>query len=787
MDFLLPIALAIPFILIPTVALAGEKNARQAGWRAIAAPAIVVSLLFILWLRNLEHGPSLISIPWIPALGINLDFIIDGLSLFYGLVVSGMGLLIVYYGIQYMDDHYKFRSRFFAYLLLFMGAMLGTVFSENLILLFIFWEMTGIASFLLIGFLHEKEESRAGARMALLVTGTTGLILMAGIVLLAQATGSFSLTEILAGDTLAEADQGLLTLAFILIAVGAFGKSAQIPFHFWLPNAMAAPTPVSAYLHSATMVKLGVFAIARFYPVFVDLPIWGPLLIVVGFSTFLLGAVLALMSNKLKGILAFSTVSALGSFIGYYGLGVVGGITFDLLHVANHVFYKGCLFMVVGIIDHCTGIKDIRQLGGLRRRMPLLAGITVVTAAAMAGVPLTFGFISKEYYLKGLTTFAENGGLLASVPLLIFFLGSIVKFAFSARLILHIFWGEESKEATAHFHAPSFRFQAAPLLLASLTLFFGLFPMFFTPILASFETAGLHAGLKDGYTLSLWHGFTGELLVSIIIMGLGVYVFYRAEKAKWRFTNIPKALRWDEYFEAGVNGMPAFSKKVTRFLRTESPIDYIPVMLGFFILLVGGYMLFAGDWGNWLTVNESDEFSLIQLFAVLLTLFAAGVVAVVRRWSTQAIALSVVGFLVTFYFVLFRAPDLAMTQILIEAATLILIILMLARLPHTLKDQLNQKIRSVIRHRISIVVAIGTGTVLGLLTYIISSRKHEDFAGLYYLKNTVDEAKGTNTVNTILVDFRGFDTLMEVAVLLIAVLGCIGLLARKIRKTKTNQ
>jgi NADH:ubiquinone oxidoreductase subunit 5 (subunit L)/multisubunit Na+/H+ antiporter MnhA subunit len=343
-------ALGLPLLGSPFVALAGRRLGRRVGWLAFAFPVISTAALLVLFINLPLPHATVVTWPWIPSLGINLSFLLDGLSLFFGLIVSGMGCLVFFYANHYLDDHYEHHGRFYCYLTLFMAAMLGTVFANNLMLLFAFWELTGLASFLLIGFLHTEESSRVGARQALLVTGFTGLVMLTGIIMLYTVTGTYQFSEIVTGGLPVAEHKTWLTVAMVLVVIGAFGKSAQFPLHFWLPNAMAAPTPVSAYLHSATMVKLGVFLCARIYPLFVENDLWAPLLSSVAFTTMALAAVLALLSHDLKAILAYSTVSQLGFLIGYYGLGPAKGVDYDYLHILNHVFYKGALFMIVG---HC--------------------------------------------------------------------------------------------------------------------------------------------------------------------------------------------------------------------------------------------------------------------------------------------------------------------------------------------------------------------------------------------------------------------------------------------------
>lgn len=773
MTALLLIALFAPFALMPFLPGVGGRLRARTGSLALLAPVVSAGLLAVITLQHPSGARELHEFTWIPSLGLNLQFQVDGLSLFFGLVVSGMGVLVAFYARHYLDDHYAHHGRFYAYLLLFMGAMLGTVFSGNLLLLFVFWELTGLASFLLIGFLHEKGESRDGARMALLVTSGTGLAMLAGVVIVGELAGTYELGAILDGG-LRGKDPALLNTAFVLIAIGAFGKSAQFPFQFWLPNAMAAPTPVSAYLHSATMVKLGVFMIARIFPAFREVELWMPVLIPLCFGTMLLGSVLALLSHDLKAILAYSTVSQLGLLIGYYGMASPLGAQSDLLHIANHVFYKGCLFMVAGIVDHSAGTRDVRELGGLRHRLPLLFGIGVVAAAAMAGLPGTLGFISKEYLLKENLAYWGGAGFMNWFPLTMVVVASAVQVAFAVRLVVGVFGGRERPELGEHFHAPGFAVQLPPLLLAGATLFGGLLPGLFGDGLGRFQTAGLHPVEPMHY--SLWHGITPALLTSLAVVAAGLVIFALLQRPRWP-VRVPAWLRFDAGFERSLKLLPEGAKWLGGVLRFDRQFDFLPIALGFTVVLIGAFW-----WGSrdelWPGLPGVEDFAVLRTFVVLLITVAVAMVIIMRRWTAQLIAVSIVGFLVTFYYVLFRAPDLAMTQILVESATLLLVLLLLARFPRSAELSESGRPFSRARQGVHVIVSIGVGLIATLGALMGMRHQPEAPLGEFYLENTVPLAHGTNAVNTILVDFRGFDTLLEITVLVVACLGALGLLMR---------
>lgn len=768
------LALGLPLLGGPCVALAGRRFGPRVGWFALLFPLSSVGALLALATTVSLPGRTVVEWPWVPSLGLNASFLVDGLSVFYGLIVSGMGCLVLFYAIFYLERDEAHQGRFYCYLVLFMGAMLGTVFANHLVLLFVFWELTGIASFLLIGFLHEEEGSRTGARQALLVTGGTGLAMFAGVVLLQGTVGTASLAELLTRGLPWAEHHAVLTVAMMLLLVGAFGKSAQFPFHFWLANAMSAPTPVSAYLHSATMVKLGVFLVARVYPLFVGHEWWMPLLTILAFATMSMGALFALLSHDLKAILAFSTVSQLGFLIGYYGLGPAGGVEYDHLHVLNHVFYKGGLFMIVGIVAHAAGIRDIRELGGLWRRMPLLGVTTFLAAATMAGLPGTTGFLSKEMMLAeifGAMTAHGGLGLYATVCVVV---TSVVKVAFSVRLFANIFLGQPSEAVRRHFHAPSVWVQLPPLLLATAALVLGVFPGLLD---TSFGALAVE-GTNRPRPLALWHGFSKELAVSgaVVAVGFGLYAF--GERTRWRWHHIPRWLRFDLAFEAGVEAFSKSTKTVTRLLRSDQPVDYLPIIVTFFVLLVGGGFVGSDGVPTFGVALDGTALHPLRVLTAGLIALATFGVLLLRRWTAQLISLSVAGFLTCFYFVLYRAPDLALTQILVETVTLILVLLLLARFPRSAQEGEDQGRPVKLRRVLHMLLALSVGGLATMLVLVVTASPHPDPLGPLFLRHTVELAKGSNAVNTILVDFRGFDTLGEITVLVIATLGCLGLLMR---------
>lgn len=717
---------------------------------------------------------QVVGVPWVPSLNIQLSFLVDGLSLFYGLIISGVGVLVCWYAAQYFSRNQKSLGWFFGCLLAFMTAMLGAVFSNNLIVLFAFWELTGITSFLLIGFSHESEKSRLGARRALLVTVATGLALLAGLIILGLLGESYDFHVLEARiPEIAPAGHPLLTTAGVLILIGAFGKSAQFPFHFWLPGAMAAPTPVSAYLHSATMVKLGVFLTARIFPVFGSLDFWLPLVAGVGFFTMLFGAYQALRANDLKEILAFSTVSQLGFLVGVYGIGSAQGVRFDFVHVLSHVFYKGSLFMVVGIIDHCTGRRDVRNLGGLGRLMPLTAVAACIGVAALAGIPLTTGFLSKEIMLADLGRLSETTAL-GWVFLLMVVTAAVFTVAFALRIFLAVFTGTPSPGMS--FHAPGLALQIPPLLLAGSALVFGVFPGPLGRTLDGLTVAGLHAP-PEGY-LALWHGFNRELLLSAVVIVAGVLLYFHGRRTNWRWAVPVRWLQFDRAFDVLIEELGVYAKKLTLALKADWPPAYLPIVISSLLLVVfGAVVMNSSAFFEGISHLEWHFDSLRSFVGVLITL-GLGAVLTLRRWTSQLIALSITGFFLTFYFVLYHAPDLAMTQILVESASVVMILVLISRFSSASRAGTRLELAWSWAQGIRVLLALGMGVLGTGLVLFAELNKHPDPVGPRMRELSKPLAEGTNAVNTILVDFRGFDTMGEITVLLVAALAGMGLMMR---------
>ncbi len=775
------VAVFLPVLLAPVMPLAARRFGAATGYVAMAGLLACTGLLLAVASRCEAGGCTLEEWPWIPTLGLNLTFLVDGLSVFYGLVICGVGTLICWYSASYLGPKYQSHGRFYACLMLFVTAMLGTVFSGNALLTFVFWELTGVASFLLIGFFHAKEASRMGARRALLVTAGTGLCMLAGLIMLRLGTGTWSLVEMAEMDDVSGGRGGeWVNAGMVLILLGIFGKSAQFPFHFWLPGAMVAPTPVSAYLHSATMVKLGVFLTARMFPIFSSQEFWFPLLAAVCFSTMLLGAWLALRSNDLKAILAYSTVSQLGMLIGCYGLGALAGVRFDYLFILTHVFYKAALFMMAGIVDHSTGTRDVRHLGGLGRKMPWLAAGTAVCVAALAGLPFTAGFLSKESLFAELFAVRGERPLEVLLVLVAVMASGALSVAVAARVFFKVFLGEAP--AGMSFHHPGWRMTVPVCLLAFATLLLGTFPGLFQSFFDSLRVAGLHEG--EPVKLKLWHGLNVELACSFIVFAAGAWLYRREDRDGWSRTGMPLLLRFDSAFEKSLEGLTRYARKLTLALRADWPPAYLPIVIAF-LLLAMGWTVITSDWWNTRFDFTDWSFHPLRGFLVLLITAATTGVVFLRRWTAQLVSLSIAGFFITLYFVLSRAPDLAMTQILVESASVVMILLLLSRFPSSSQIGVRLELGFGRKHLIRVVLSLGMGLLMTLLVLFVEPHRHPDPVGPRYLELTKPLAEGSNAVNTILVDFRGFDTLGEITVLLISTLGCLGLMMRY-RRTRAD-
>ncbi|MHB1093840.1 monovalent cation/H+ antiporter subunit A [Thiobacillus sp.] len=759
-------AVLTPFVGAALVAMVSRLGRSHSAWAAGA-----VTLAAIAWLAPSLHlpfdGTTLIQRhDWMPALGLNLAFRFDGLALLFAGLILGIGLLIVLYARYYLSERDS-MGRFYSYLMLFMGSMLGIVLSENLIQLLIFWELTSLSSFLLISYWQHREEARHGARMALAVTGLGGFALLGGFLLLGHIVGSYDLSVVLASGDQIRAHP-LYVPMLLLVLLGVFTKSAQFPFHFWLPHAMAAPTPVSAYLHSATMVKAGVFLLARLFPALSGSPEWFWLVSSVGLATLLLGAYVALFKHDLKGLLAYSTISHLGLITLLFGLSTPLAAVAGVFHIINHATFKASLFMAAGIIDHEAGTRDMRRLHGLWAFMPYTATLAMVAAAAMAGVPLMNGFLSKEMFFAEAMHISGNyigGWLLPALATLAGALGV----AYSIRFIHDVFFNGEPVDLPRTPHEPP-RWMKVPVeILVVLCLAVGIAPaLTVAPLLAVAAQSTLQTPLPD-YHLALWHGVNPALVMSLIALAGGTLIYLlRRPLFAWHERGLGR-LDARIAYNALLEGLFALARGITRLFDTGSLQRQMLFLLAA-ALLLGIVPWLAG--GTPLAGSRSG----LPLDAVSVSVAAVLIVATLATvwWHRQRfvalVTIGVVGLVVALIFVKFSAPDLALTQLSVEVVTIVLLLLALYFLPPHAAPEKN---RARLWRDGAIALAAGGGTAA--LAWAVLTRPYDTIAG-YFLENSVPGGGGSNVVNVILVDFRGYDTLGEITVLALAGLGIVAML-----------
>ncbi|MGK0247914.1 MAG: multicomponent K+:H+ antiporter subunit A [Oleispira sp.] len=706
------------------------------------------------------------TIKWIPAIGLDLSFRLDGLSLLFLLLILGIGLLIILYAKYYLSSKDS-MGQFYAYLMLFMSAMVGIVISNNLIQLWMFWELTSISSFLLISFWSHQSDARKGARMALAVTGFGGLALLAGLLLLANIVGSYDLDIVLASGDLIRA-HAAYPIILVLVLLGAFTKSAQFPFHFWLPHAMSAPTPVSAYLHSATMVKAGIFLMARFYPALAGTDLWFMIVSLTGLITLLLGAYIALFKHDLKGLLAYSTISHLGLITLLLGLNSDLAAVAAVFHVINHAIFKASLFMAAGIIDHESGSRDMRKLNGLMKYMPYTATLAIVAALSMAGVPLLNGFLSKEMFFAETLNQGMLGSLSWMIPLLAT-LGVAFSVAYSLRFIHDVFFNGEPIDLPKTPKEPP-RYMKVPIeILVALCLLVGIFPAYIVGDLLHIASVAVLAHEVPAYSLSIWHGFNIPLLMSFVAMVGGITIYYN-RRHLFQFQSQFDEPNAKHIFEGVVQCIVNVSKHIIKTLENGSLQRYIFLLLLFTLVMAALPLLdLAQNTGS----RPQIPLDGVAITGALLMVFSAIATVIWHRKRFIAlIFLSVVGLVVSLVFAQFSAPDLALTQLSVEIVTIILLLLALFFLPqNTLKESSNRRLS------MDLLVSALIGCVIGTLCFAMLTTPLDTISD-FFLENSKTGGGGTNVVNVILVDFRGFDTLGEITVLGIAALGIVKLIAK---------
>jgi len=752
---------ALPFLgaLLP-----GLMNA--AGRSACAG--ITFSVTLVAFIGLLTNLPAVLAgevvtarVDWMPLLGLNFTLMLDGLGFFFAFLILGIGLLIIAYARHYLsrNDH---MGEFFTYLLLFQGAMVGIVLSDNILLLLIFWELTSLSSFLLIGYWKHLPEGRQGARMALAVTGMGGLAMIAGMLILGQIAGSYDLSVILKNRDLIQASP-LYVPALILILLGCFTKSAQFPFHFWLPHAMAAPTPVSAYLHSATMVKAGIFLMARMWPALAGTPEWFMIVTTAGLVTMVLGAVIALFKHDLKSLLAFSTVSHLGLITMLLGTGTAFGAMAAVFHILNHATFKAALFMSAGIIDHEAHTRDIRRLGGLRTLMPVTFVIATLAALSMAGIPFLNGFLSKEMMLEEANrTMLFGSAWLVPVMATI---GSLFSAAYCFRLIGHVFLGPVRDDYPAKPHDPGSGMWLPPAILVVLVVLIGVLPSLAEPYvkLVTASVLGGEAAVPKAY-FKLWHGLVPALYMSVIAVVGGVLLMltiFKPALRLWEDTPRPEA---KAIFEAIIEAAARLARALILPLHDGAFTRYAAI--GSITIIGAGFYAWSTGTVGPPTREMQPADPVVVGGWLMLVAATAGLVLMHRNRFLSLMLIGIVGLMVSIGFVFFSAPDLAMTQFTVEVVTIILLLLALNFLPNTTPVE-----SSVLRRVRDTGVAIVGGLAAFALSYHYLLRDAVSTPiSEFHLANSYKGGGGTNVVNVILVDFRGFDTYGEIIVLGIAAL-----------------
>ncbi len=733
--------------LCPLAAWLGKRPARVARWLSLWPLSLAVWFSLRL-AAALDGAPYTEHFEWVPQLGLSLSFRLDALSGLFALMITGIGTGVVAYGAHYFHDH-PYRGRFQATLFAFMAAMLGVVLTDNGPALFVFWELTGFTSYLLIGFDHEQRSARRAALQALLVTGGGGLALLAGVVLLQQATGSSSLLA----ENLADHPQyTAIALCFLL---AAFTKSAQFPFHFWLPNAMAAPTPVSAYLHSATMVKAGVYLVARMTPALGGTTLWVTLITAAAGVTMFSAALRAVRETDLKKILAYTTVSALGTMLFLLGLGTPACITAGLIYLAAHACYKGALFLVTGIIDHETGTREVAKLSGLRRALPVTAAAGAMAAVSMAGLPPTLGFLGKE---AAYTAVLEQP--LIPIGLTVLLVASSALLGAGGLTVgVAPFLGAKSSQPQAH-EAPVGLY-LAPLALAALGMFGLVAPSLSGPFGAA---ASVVVGAPVAVELALFHGFGLPLLLSALTVGLMLAVY--ATRVRWRRVGPPRGFGPERCYHAALHALDKVSARIAPALQDASLPAYVLLFVVSATVLIG-VSLFAMSppaAGQLLTPRVHE------VLIVVLVLLAALTAVRARRTMTAVLSLGTAGYGVALTFALYGAPDLAMTQFAVETLTAVIFVYVFWQFPQVV-ERSSRRVR--VRDG---VIALISGCAIAALTFNSAMSPTSSRLPEFYAEAAPTLAHGRNIVNVILVDFRALDTLGEITVLVTAAVGVVALM-----------
>lgn len=762
------------------------------GWFVLPIP-VVLLIYFTTYIGPIMSGQDTKqSFAWLPQIGMNFDLYVDGLGLLFALLITGIGSLVVLYSISYLS-HEEQLGNFYCYLLIFMSAMLGVVLSDNLLVLYFFWELTSFSSFLLISFWRHKEKSIYGALKSMMITVFGGLSILGGFILLHIASDSWSIQTIINKVSTVQSSP-LFIFAMILIIVGAMTKSAQFPFYIWLPDAMEAPTPVSAYLHSATMVKAGIYLIARMTPIFAVSQGWIWTVTLFGLITLFWASLNATKQTDLKGILAFSTVSQLGMIMSMLGIGAVSyhfqgsdsqlyvaAFTAAMFHLINHASFKGALFMITGAVDHETGTRDIKKLGGLMTIMPISFTLSIVTALSMAGIPPFNGFLSKEAFLESMieVTHAPLFSLdtLGILFPIIAIVGSIFTFVYSLKFIYEIFFGEYKPDALPNkAHEAPFLMNIPPIILAIIVVVLGLFPGLVSGPLVEPAARAISGETAIEAEFSLWHGVTPAFIATITIYIIGIILFFTAKHWVGVLRRIPEVLTLNYWYNQTGRYSPYYATQITRTYMTGYNRNNLVIIFFMMILLTAVTLIFVPFTIDLENVSPVRTYEAISVITITI---AAVVILFARSRLFSIIMLSAVGYSMAIFFIFFNAPDLALTQFVVETISTALFLLCFYHLPNI--SRYNESIT----HKVgNIIISIGVGLVVIVLGLIGYGNRHFDSISAFYKEHVYDLAEGKNMVNVILVDFRGTDTLFESSVLGIAGMGIYTLI--KLRAKHKN-
>ncbi|POF31722.1 putative monovalent cation/H+ antiporter subunit A [Roseibium marinum] len=744
----------------------------NAAWPLALVPALIF-LHFTGFIGPVSEGETFVAAKaWAPSYGVNFSVYVDGLSTLFALLISGIGTLIILYAGGYMKGHAQ-QGRFFSFLFLFMGSMLGLVLGNNLISLFIFWELTSVTSFLLIGFDNLRAASRRAALQALLVTGGGGLALLAAFILIISATGEIEMSVLLGSPDIIK-DTGLYLPIFILVLGGAFTKSAQFPFHFWLPNAMEAPTPVSAYLHSATMVKAGVYLLMRMHPLLGDTVLWTTVLPLFGGVTLLVGTLLAVRQTDLKLMLAYTTVASLGLLVMLTGTSNEKALEGAVLYLLAHSLFKGGLFMVAGTIDHEAGTRDVTKLGGLRSAMPITFAAACLAALSMAGLPPFIGFIAKEVLYYG-TWGWPGAGLAVTLTAVA---GNALMLVIAAAVALKPFLGLKV-ETPKHAHEGPVLLIAGPVVLALTGLVLALMAhttgeLFVGPTLSSLTGEFTHVELH-----LLPTSVNAPLILSLITIGLGIVLFTQLDRLRGLIAAVLEAIGWgpDKGFDQFVSGVVGFSGRFSRLVQTGKMQTYMIVIFVFtaIAVLLPGYLT-----GSFPAMPEMPKYRFYEwgiLFIAVLGLIA---VLIAKTRLTAIVSLGIQGFAVALIFMMFGAPDLSFTQFMVETLSVVILALVMTRLNLMPSDH-----RAAPAALLTGIVACAVGLGLTLTLLAITQQPFDTRLSDFFAQFSRSIAHGRNIVNVIIVDFRGFDTLGEIAVVVLAGLCVLALIRVRTKPDKT--